>query len=106
MQADSKAFSAKVNEFEKKYEKNFKDNSWTRDEVMQAREDMRAMEPQTIAEELADRQEGQTQMIMEMERKLNRGWFAKRHIEVTKPCRLSVCQYWLMLRYIDVSAAL
>lgn len=49
------------------------------------------------------RSEGQTQMIMEMERKLNFSWFANRHKENMDPCKLSTCQYWLMLRYIDVN---
>ena len=69
------------------------------------REELRALErsQQGKSETQQQRSEGQTQMIMEMERKLNQGWFATRHQEHKDPCKLSTCQYWLMLRYIDVS---
>ena len=46
--------------------------------------------------------DNQSQMIFNMERKLNASWFSKRFNKVDKFCSLSTNEYWDWLTYIDV----
>ena len=50
----------------------------------------------------ADRANNQSLMIMDMERKLNSKWFARR-MQRDRYCTLSTNQFWDWLVYIDVS---
>lgn len=46
--------------------------------------------------------ESRTNMIMEMERKLNSSWFKRRLQAKDNFCTLTTAQYWDWLVYIDV----
>ncbi len=48
-------------------------------------------------------EDNQSQMIFNMERKLNATWFAKRFNKKDKYCALSTNEYWDWLTYIDVN---
>lgn len=49
-----------------------------------------------------DKANDQSLMIMDMERKLNWGWFSRRHVK-DKYATLSTNQFWDWLVYIDVT---
>ena len=51
-------------------------------------------------------EESRTHMIMDMERKLNPTWFARRAAPRDTLCKLSTAQYWDWLVYLDVSRTL